>query len=532
MESIPTVVTAIACSAAAGKNPWIPLAIIFGLAAPAELPAIMMDPALHASLHGLASGGVMYGLAGTFAVLAILESLADKIPLIEQWLVPISTAWRPFAGVAVASLLGYGASNAVELPEQIELAMASADMGVSVIALSVILGTFASYLATIGKTGARLLLSMVPVPGLRFAHSLLDDAFALVASGVGIAFGDTTIVAVIVGLYLVIGLFTGPLLARLTWIHMKIGVAILKKMSAPDEPVEPPKPNWLTALLEKRGAERARCIEAYTYHAPKVGRCRAGYLILAEGATLFACRAWFRTLVYEVSHEDLSRVSLAELTTERVVALSDRSEAGGIRESFFHLFPAEKERVVPSIVNGAESSGLVRVNVESESARVALPGYAQAGKSVRFRPADEVGSLKGQAALTIIGAILFGLASLGTFVPVGLGYLISPFKRRFVLGLLISGYLALCVWGSAFFGWPVALAYAVILNAVALRDMTRQTLKARVDGYVDKRAFMPPVASFAWVSKHAVLDEADLFVAGETTPLNDGPWRAVVAAVL
>ena len=36
--------------------------------------------------------------------LTVADSLADKLPFVERWLVPISTSWRPFAGIAVSSV--------------------------------------------------------------------------------------------------------------------------------------------------------------------------------------------------------------------------------------------------------------------------------------------------------------------------------------------------------------------------------------------------------------------------------------------
>ena len=48
-----SMVAAVASSAAAGKNPWLPLALIFLLAAPSSVPGVMMDPALHGQLHSL-----------------------------------------------------------------------------------------------------------------------------------------------------------------------------------------------------------------------------------------------------------------------------------------------------------------------------------------------------------------------------------------------------------------------------------------------------------------------------------------------
>ena len=104
MGTIPgSLVAAVATSAAAGKNPWLPLAMIFLLAAPSSVPDLMMNADLHRQLHGLAPVEVLWTLGGVFAVLALADSLADKVGFIEKWLVPISTAYRPFAGIACAT---------------------------------------------------------------------------------------------------------------------------------------------------------------------------------------------------------------------------------------------------------------------------------------------------------------------------------------------------------------------------------------------------------------------------------------------
>src|SRR5687768_9160473 len=106
MGLIPSsVVAAVALSAAAGKNPWIPLGLLFLLAAPDSVPPILIDPALHAQLHAIAGAEVLWTLGIVFSILAVLDSLADKLPFVERWLVPVSTTYRPFAGVAVASII-------------------------------------------------------------------------------------------------------------------------------------------------------------------------------------------------------------------------------------------------------------------------------------------------------------------------------------------------------------------------------------------------------------------------------------------
>ena len=129
-----------------------------------------------------------------------------------------------------------------------EGALATADAsgwaGASVVAVTVIAGSVAGYIATVAKTGIRLGLSLIPVPGLRLAHSFLDDFFAVSATVAGIAFGDTVFVAVLAVLYLVVGMFTGPVLARLAWIHLRIGWAIVRKMLGDKSGAPIEAPTW------------------------------------------------------------------------------------------------------------------------------------------------------------------------------------------------------------------------------------------------------------------------------------------------
>ncbi|MEQ9077371.1 MAG: hypothetical protein RLP09_26155, partial [Sandaracinaceae bacterium] len=120
-----------------------------------------------------------------------------------------------------------------------------------------------------------------------------------------------------------------------------------------------------------------------------------------------------------------------------------------------------------------------------------------------------------------------GVLTAGVLVPIGAGYLASPFKRRFLLGLLVSGYLGLCVVGSVGLGWPFAVLYASVLNAVALRDLTRNALKARLDGFVDRRAWLPVVADRVWVPPAGLDAEADRWSSAQEAETTDGTWRVV-----
>ena len=543
MDPVPSsVVTAVALSAAAGKNPWVPLALIFLLAAPESVPPILMDPDLQTQLHELGPPELLWGLGALFVLVSILESLADKIPWVEAWLVPVSTSWRPFAAVAVAALVGVSASN---IPVDETLATApplhyvGADTNLwwagSIVVVCVLAGATFGWLATIGKTGTRLLLSMVPVPSLKLAHSFLDDLFAIVASFAGVALADSLLLAVAAVLYLAVGLVLGPMLTRLTWIHVRIGWRLFRKWirrATRDTPTRAKTPRWLRRALERDGADpdATTILPAYTYRAPSVGRCRAGYLAFTPGTAWFATRVMFRPRLLRFDEAGLSRLGLAVSSTTRNVSVVQRAEAG-LREIVFYLFPAHDDEVVPVLEQGAAAAGLARVRAHSHSARRGLPGYSELGRSRRYVPAEEAGSLRGQALATIVGAVGLGVLTGGVFVPIGTGYLLSPFKVRFVVGWALSAYLGLCVLGTFGAAWPVAVLYAVILNTLCLRDLTRAALKARIDGFVDTRAFLPPVAERVWIPEVHVDHPADRWHQGDGVPLTDGTWRAVWAVL-
>ncbi len=540
MDLVPSsVITAIALSAAAGKNPWVPLGLLFLLAAPESVPGFLMEEPLQASLHEMGSPELLFGLGVTFLIVAILESLADKVPWVERWLVPVSTSWRPFAAVVVAALVGVAAAD---IPQETTLATISAGPVVgaeasfwwagSIVAACVVAGAVYGWIATIGKTGTRLVLSLVPVPSLRLAHSFLDDLFAVVASFAGFALGDSVLLAVAAALYLIAGLVFGPILTRLTWIHFRIGLGIARKAirgATRDGPMQPRTPKWLGRALEARGvaSDNATILPGYTYRAPEIGRCRAGYVVLAPGAILFATRILFRPRLLVFDDARLCRLGLATSATTRNVAVVDRADGGALREVLLYLFPAYDDEVLPAIEHGARSAALAQVRASSESARRGLPGYADRESSARYLPPERAGSLRTQALVTVIGAVALGVLSGGVFVPIGTGYALSPFPRRFFAGLAISVYLSLCVVGTFGAAWPVAVLYAVILNALALRDLTRNAIKARVEGFVDRRAFLPPVCERVWVPERGLLGPDDRFRDGDPLPLTDGPWKTV-----
>ena len=129
---------------------------------------------------------------------------------------------------------------------------------------------------------------------------------------------------------------------------------------------------------------------------------------------------------------------------------------------------------------------------------------------------------------TLVAAVALGVLSGGVFIPVGAGYALSPYPRRFVLGLFVSTYLMLAVIGSMGLGWPMAVLYATLLNSIALRDLARLALKARIDGFVDKRAFLPPVCDRVWVSASGVRSPDDAWKESDGVPFTDGSLRDIV----
>ncbi|MEM9193537.1 MAG: DUF4126 family protein, partial [Myxococcota bacterium] len=474
----------------------------------------------------------LYILGSLFLVVALLESLADKIPLVEQWLLPVSTAWRPFAAVAVATLVAV--SSDVQ-PSAEEPAIAIADTGfwsaLSGALLAVVLGAAAGWLATIGKTGTRLLITLVPVPGLRLLHSFVDDFFALGMMGLGLLLGDTTLALVLVGAYLLVGLFTGPILTRLTWIHFRIGVALVRKgfrslRGAPPAPLR--APGWVARKCKKAGIDDAAVLPCYVHHAVGAGRFRWGYVVLHAEGVAFVTRVFFIPKILQFQKAALRRIGLAETATSRTLVITDETPKG-LRNTRLHLFPLEEAQVL-TVLDNTKRGGMVRVRPESETARAAVPGYAIAvgGGDRRYRPLREAGDLRGQALITLAAAIGGGILTGGVVIPIGFGYLASPYRLRALVGVLFTAYLALCVVGSFGLGWPAAIVYAVIANAIALRDLTRCALKARLDGFVDRNAFLPLAAAKIWVPAGRLVQPGDQATDRDVAPLTDGGWRAAV----
>lgn len=296
-----------------------------------------------------------------------------------------------------------------------------------------------------------------------------------------------------------------------------------------DSPAQPRPPRWLRRRLEADGLglADAAVLPAYSPRVPGLGRFRAGWIVLARGEILFATRVLFRPHLLRWTESSLARVGLATMATSRTLTIVDRTEGGGLREIAFHLFPAYDDEILPLVERGAARAGLARTRPHSESARQGLPGYAQRAGSVRYLPPERAGSVRGQCVVTIAVAIVVGVLTGGVLVPIGTGYAMSPFPRRFVVGILVSAYLALCVVATFGAAWPVTVLYAVILNTLALRDLTRTALKARIDGFVDRRAFLPTVSERVWLPESSLRTPQDRWREDDGVPITDGAWKTV-----
>lgn len=565
----PSLITAAAAGAATGKNPWLPFGILFALARLPRVPGWVIDAELHAGLHDLVPPGLCLGLAIVFLLLAVLDSAADKIHWVECWLTPLSAVWRPFAAVGVSFLIARAASEGQNLellgplsPVPISLAPDSglpdwwllgslagegsagfADAGaegsmsltlggVALFSATMITGTLFGLLATFGKIGTRLLLAFVPIPTLKLAHSLLDDLFAFCVTVVGIVAAHTWLApfAAAAGLvYLAIGVVVGPVLARLTFIQLRVGwQGFVKLVGARAEPqAGAVGPRWLRRTLEREQLDpsRAVIVPGYVYRARGVGLCRAGIVVWLPQGIRFLAPGWFGTKVFRVDASSLSRVGLSTTTTARQLVVVEQ-DAAGPHETTIVLFPAAEAEIRAAVDRGTSLAGLVRVKANSGSARQGLPGNSPLAKPGAYVSAAQAGDLNFQGVVTVFTAALVGILSVGTFVPIGAGYLFSPFRRRFLLCLFISAYLLL--WSLTIAGWPLAVLYAVACNVVALRDLTRQAHKARIDGYVDPRKYLPPVCGQVWVPAARLLDPMDRWTELDEEPFLDGSWRAVI----
>ncbi len=537
-----TILTAAASSAAAGKNPWLPFGVLFLVAGLDAPPDWVVDPTLHRGLHGMAPSHVYFILSGVFLTLAVLESIADKVSFIERWLTPISAMWRPLAAVVISVIIGVSASRGAGASTEDQVLAGASKLvgtapavddisGVALIVLTTLAGLVFGALATIGKVGTRLLLSLVPVPALRFAHSFVDDVFALVVSVAGLVLADEWLFAALALAYLALGVVLAPLLSRLALIHYRIGWAALRKAWRRARKLPPPElvpPRWFTEALGARGLDAAATpLPAYVYRAEGVGWCRSGWLAFTQHGVHFGVRRWWRPALFDVPHHRLGRMGVAESVTARDVVLVERLVTGGLRDVVVHLFPLDDHVATGAIEAGARSAGLSRVRPSSESARSVLPGFAARHSSGRFIAGERAGNLKTQATFTLGVAIAVGVISGGVVVPVGAGYVFSPFWRRLVFGICVTAYLSLAIVGTMGLAWPVAVLYAAVLNAIALRDLARQAIRVRVEGFVDREAFLPPVCGSVWIA--GTPPPGDRHVEGEAEPLTDGSWRAVLA---
>jgi hypothetical protein len=578
----PSLITAAAAGAAAGKNPWLPFGVLFLLAAFGHVPRFLMEPGMHRGLHALAAPEVFFALAILFLVLAVLDSFADKVHWIECWLTPLSAAWRPFAAIGVsvliahavavgedpsllpgglvapaiaplASAAGFGGGSFPGLPLEaagsvtaaltgggapaLASGIGSAATGWLLFLTTLLVGTLFGLLATIGKIGTRLLLALLPVPHLKLAHSFLDDLFACCVTLLGLCFSQGPLSWFATGagvLYLLVGLIVGPALTRLTLIQFRTAWALVAKTWCAlrgSAAVARGAPGWLVRWLAEQGypPEPFVTYPAYTYRAPGLGRFRSGHLVWSATGMRFVTRHWLRARELEVPTGRLARVGIAESVTTRQVVVTEECPGEPAREHVFTLFPALATEVEAVLARGAEVAGWERVRPRSRSARRGLPGHGSAPQPPRFVAAAAAGRLELQGMVTVLVAVVVGVLTVGAVVPVGAGYLLSPFRRRFALGLAVTAYLSLLALTGA--GWPVAVFYGVLLNVVALRDLARQAVKAHVDGYVDRTAFLPPVCGAVFVARDRVLSEEDRGAGEPLDSMMNASWRRVARAL-
>lgn len=564
----PSLITAAAAGAAAGKNPWLPFGVLFLLAIFARVPSFLIEPGLHRGLHEMVAPEVFLGLAAVFLTLAVLDSFADKVQWIECWLTPLSAAWRPFAAVGVSLLIAHSAAAGEDLellrsaaggeggavgcmafsPESLAMVLPSLDgwrpdavtgslAGGALFALTLLVGTVFGLLATVGKIGTRLLLTFVPVPHLKLAHSLLDDVFAFCVTAAGLLLqdGPGAWVATAAGaLYLAVGLVVGPTLARLTFIQFRTAWGLLEKAHrhvSGERLAALPPPPWLRRWLAAQDQEvtRAIVLPAYTHRAAGMGHFRPGQLVFLPTGIWFVARGLWRPRALVVKSERIARLGYAESATLRQLVVVEWAASSRPREHVFALFPALSAEVEAVLARGAEVARLARVRPRSPSARRGLPGALGIPLGGRYVAAAAAGRLELQGATTVVAAGVLGLLTVGVFVPIGAGYLLSPFQRRFWLGLAVSGYLSLLALTGA--GWPIAVFYGILLNVVALRDLARQAIKAKVDGYVDRWAFLPPVCTVVFVPEALVVSEDDRGDGEAPASVGDGPWRVVARAL-
>jgi hypothetical protein len=135
-----------------------------------------------------------WDVIGVFAVLVVVDAIADKVMYVDSAWDALNTAIRPIAGAVIAALI---ASPTVDLPTA---AVAAAG---GVIAL----------ITHLAKATTRLAVNTSPEPASNIAVSLAEDA--AVAGVVVVALLNPWVAAAIAAVLLVVGVVVALVLARL-----------------------------------------------------------------------------------------------------------------------------------------------------------------------------------------------------------------------------------------------------------------------------------------------------------------------------
>lgn len=135
-----------------------------------------------------------WDVIAVFAVLVLVDAIADKVMYVDSAWDALNTAIRPIAGAVIAALI---ASPTVDLPTA---AVAAAG---GVIAL----------VTHLAKATTRLAVNTSPEPASNIAVSLAEDA--AVAGVVVVALLNPWLAAVIAAVLLVVGVIVALVLARL-----------------------------------------------------------------------------------------------------------------------------------------------------------------------------------------------------------------------------------------------------------------------------------------------------------------------------
>jgi hypothetical protein len=186
----------------------------------------------------------------------------------------------------------------------------------------------------------------------------------------------------------------GPPLARLTAIQFRMAWSLLTKARRSwlgEEGNVAPVPAWIARRLAEQGEARDRIvvIPAYTYRAPGVGFCRAGYAVWSLGVPHPRAAGSARGARRLSGHGSCGSGSQSRDRAPLVVL--EELAADATREHVFTLFRRAPRSSKPRSP-GSRRGGVGPRSPRTDSARRGLPARGRASRR-RYVAAADAGSL-------------------------------------------------------------------------------------------------------------------------------------------